>query len=136
MLDTVSLRVSFALGALTLLLLFYAITFRTGRSPYATWWCASLAMFLTGATAYLLSGTAHQVWANPLGNALITLGAGCVWAGSRSLRGLALPGWFLAFGPVVVGSPRSWEILRTRPGQAVRSSSPRCGSSWLSPLRS
>jgi diguanylate cyclase (GGDEF)-like protein len=65
----------------------------------------SLALFLVGASAYLLSGTTHQVWANPLGNALIALGAGCVWAGSRSLRRdrAALPRWLLAFAPLVVG---------------------------------
>jgi diguanylate cyclase (GGDEF)-like protein len=104
-LDTASLRVSFALVALTLVVLFYVITYRTGRSAYAAWWCASLALFLVGASAYLLAGTTHQAWANPLGNALITLGAGCVWAGSRSLRRdrHALPRWLLAFAPLVVG---------------------------------
>ena len=104
-LDTGSLRVSFALVALTLVVLFYVITYRTGRSAYAAWWCVSLALFLVGASAYLLSGTTQQVWANPLGNALIALGAGCVWAGSRSLRRdrPPLPRWLLAFAPVVVG---------------------------------
>lgn len=105
-LDTVSLRVSFALVALTLVVLFYVITYRTGRSAYAAWWCGSLALFLVGASAYLLSGTAQQVWANPLGNTLVTLGAGCVWAGARSLRRdrPALPRRLLAFAPLVVGS--------------------------------
>ena len=41
MLDTDSLRISFALVALTLLVLFLAITYRIGRSAYAAWWCAS-----------------------------------------------------------------------------------------------
>lgn len=103
MLDTASLRVSFALVALTLLVLFYVVTYRTGRSAYAAWWCMSLAMFLTGASAYLLDGTDHQVWANPLGNVLIVAGAGCVWAGGRSLRRLSLPLWWLVIAPVVVG---------------------------------
>jgi diguanylate cyclase (GGDEF)-like protein len=105
-LDTGSLRVSFALVALTLVLLFYVITYRNGRSAYAAWWCISLALFLIGASAYLLSGTTHQVWANPLGNALIALGAGCVWAGSRSLRRdrPALPRSLLAIAPIVVGT--------------------------------
>ncbi len=103
MLETASLRVSFALVALTLLLLFYVVTYRTGRSAYAAWWCVSLGLFLLGASAYLLDGTEHQVWSNPLGNILIVGGAGCVWAGSRSLRGLALPLWLLAVAPVAVG---------------------------------
>lgn len=103
MLDTASLRVSFALVALTLLLLFYVVTYRTGRSAYAAWWCVSLGLFLVGASAYLLDGTEHQVWSNPLGNILIVGGAGCVWAGSRSLRGLALPLWLLAIAPIAVG---------------------------------
>lgn len=105
MLDTTSLRVSFALVAVTLLVLFYLIAYRTGRSSYARWWCLALGLFLSGAAAYLLEGSAHQVWANPLGNALIVLGVGCVWAGSRSLREdqRALPWWSLVIAPVSVG---------------------------------
>lgn len=41
MLDTDSLRISFALVALTLLELYLAITYRIGRFAYAAWWCAS-----------------------------------------------------------------------------------------------
>jgi diguanylate cyclase (GGDEF)-like protein len=104
MLDTASLRVSFALVAFTLLALFYLVTYRTSRSAYAAWWCVALAMFLSGASAYLLNGTEHQVWANPLGNVLVVTGAGCVWAGSRSLRNLALPSWCLVVAPAVVGA--------------------------------
>jgi diguanylate cyclase (GGDEF)-like protein len=104
-LDTISLRVSFGLIAVTLLVLFYLITYRTQRSSYAGWWCLSLGLFLSGAAAYLLEGTPHQVWADPLGNALIVLGVGCVWAGSRSLRKdqRPLPWWSLVIAPVSVG---------------------------------
>lgn len=105
-LDTMSLRVSFALTAVTLLVLFYWITYRTERSSYAGWWSLSLGLFLSGAAAYLLEDTPSQVWANPLGNALIVLGAGCVWAGSRSLRRdhhRGLPWWSLLIAPVIVG---------------------------------
>jgi diguanylate cyclase (GGDEF)-like protein len=102
MLDTDSLRISFALVALTLLVLFLAITYRIGRSAYAAWWCASLVAFLGGAVAYLLGGTVPQSVAIPLGNALIALGSGCVWAGARSLRQRSLPWWVLLVAPAVV----------------------------------
>ena len=102
MLDTDSLRISFALEALVLLVLFLAITYRIGRSAYAAWWCASLVAFLAGAVAFLLGGTVHQSWAIPLGNALIASGVGCVWAGARSLRQRSLPGWVLLVAPAVV----------------------------------
>lgn len=102
MLDTSTLRVAFAVVALTLLLLFYFLSFRRTRAAYSGWWCASLILFLIGSAAYLPDGTAHQVWANPLGNVLLVAGAGSVWAGARSLR-TAIPGVSsLAAGPVVV----------------------------------
>jgi diguanylate cyclase (GGDEF)-like protein len=101
-LDTDSLRISFALEALVLLVLFLTITYRIGRSAYAAWWCASLVAFVVGAVAFLLSGTVHQAWAISLGNALIALGVGCVWAGARSLRQLALPWRLLLVAPAVV----------------------------------
>lgn len=101
-LDTSTLRVAFALVSLTLLLLFYFITFRRTRAAYSGWWCLALILFLTGSAAYLLDGTVHQVWANPLGNILLVAGAASVWAGARSLR-TAVPGvWYLAAGPAVV----------------------------------
>lgn len=85
MLDTVTLRVSFSVIALTLLVLFYFIAYRTSRSAYCGWWCAALTLFIAGSVAYLLNGTAHQVWANPVGSALLVAGACSVWAGTRSL---------------------------------------------------
>jgi diguanylate cyclase (GGDEF)-like protein len=103
MLDTASLRVAFVVLALTLMLLFYYAAYRTTRSAFAGWWSASLGLFLGGATAFLLDGTAQQVWANPLGNVLIVGGAACVWAGARSLGGLTLRWWQLAAAPAVVG---------------------------------
>jgi diguanylate cyclase (GGDEF)-like protein len=103
MLDTASLRVAFAVLALTLMALFYVVTYRTTRSAYAGWWCASLGLFLGGASAFLLDGTSQQVWGNPLGNVLIVSGAAAVWASARSLRSLRLRWWQLVTAPVIVG---------------------------------
>jgi diguanylate cyclase (GGDEF)-like protein len=102
MLDPLSLRVSLAVVAVTLMVL-YAVTYRSTRSAFAAWWCASLALFMAGSCAYLLDGTAQQVWANPLGNVVLVAGVGCAWAGARSLRRLAMTWWWLLVAPVVVG---------------------------------
>jgi diguanylate cyclase (GGDEF)-like protein len=102
MLDAASLRVAFAVVALTLFVLFYLVTYRRTRSAYSGWWCAAIAMFLVGSSAYLLNGTAHQVWANPLGNVLAVLGAASVWSGARTLRAAAPKPWQMAAGPAVV----------------------------------
>ena len=104
MLDTSTLRVGLAVVTLTLLCLFYFITFRRTRSPYSGWWCSALLLFLTGSASYLLDGTVHQQWANPLGNTLLVGGAGAMWAGARSRR-RAIPNlWALLAGPVVTGA--------------------------------
>ena len=86
LLDTVTLRVAFGLMALVLGLLFYFSAYRITRSPYSGWWCLALIFFLAGSAAFLLDGTAHQWWANPLGNVLLVHGGVAVWAGARSLR--------------------------------------------------
>jgi diguanylate cyclase (GGDEF)-like protein len=103
MLDTASLRVAFAVVALTMLVLFYFVTYRSTRSAYSAWWCAALGGFVCGASLYLFNGTVHQVWANPLGNTVVVLGAGTVWAGARSLWTASPPWWQIAVAPVVVG---------------------------------
>ncbi|MCB5273048.1 putative diguanylate cyclase AdrA [Arthrobacter sp. SO5] len=101
MLDTATLRVALAVVDLTLLLLFFFITFRRTRSAYSGCWCLALLLFLVGNAAYLLDGTAQQVWANPLGNVLMVAAAASIWAGARSLR-TDLPSlWYLAAGPAV-----------------------------------
>lgn len=100
-LDISTLRVAFAVVTLTLLLLFYFITFRRTRSAYSGWWCTALLLFLTGSAAYLLDGTVHQLWANPLGNVLLVAGAASVWAGARSLRSASSGIWYLAAGPAI-----------------------------------
>jgi diguanylate cyclase (GGDEF)-like protein len=90
-LDTTTLRVSFAMVGLTLLVLFYFVAYRTSRSAYCGWWCVALGLFLAGSAAYLLDGTSQQVWANPLGSTLLVAGACSVWAGARALKGLPVP---------------------------------------------
>jgi diguanylate cyclase (GGDEF)-like protein len=101
MLDIATLRVALAVVDLTLLLLFYFITFRRTRSTYSGWWCVALLMFLSGNAAYLLDGTPHQVWTNPLGNVLLVAGAASIWAGARSLRTTVTNIWYLAAGPAI-----------------------------------
>jgi diguanylate cyclase (GGDEF)-like protein len=91
-LDTTTLQIAFGAIAITLFVLFYTVSFRQTRSAYSAWWCAAIALFFTGTTSYLLDGTAHQVWANPLGNTLLVMGAVCVWAGARTLR-TSRPAW-------------------------------------------
>ena len=103
MLDTSTLRVALAVVTLTLLCLFYFITFRRTRSPFSAWWCSALLLFLTGSASYLLDGTPHQAWANPLGNILLVGGAGAMWAGARSLRTNNPKLWALTAGPLVTG---------------------------------
>ncbi|MET0447796.1 MAG: GGDEF domain-containing protein, partial [Aeromicrobium sp.] len=101
MLDTVTLRVSFGVVALTMLLLFYFVTFRATRSAYCAWWCTALSLFLAGSAAYLLDETDLQRWFNPLGNALLVAGSASVWAGTRAIKGLRSRPAILAV-PVVV----------------------------------
>lgn len=100
MLDTLSLRVALGVVALVLCILFFA-SFRQTRSPYSGWWSLALALVLAGNLAFLLTRTPQQVWANPLGNALLVAGAFSVWAGSRSLRLLPTPRWRLVAAPAV-----------------------------------
>jgi len=86
-----------------MLALFYFVTYRTTRSVYSAWWCAALALFVGGASGYLFNGTVNQVWANPLANVVVVAGAGCVWAGARSLWTESPPWWQVAIAPLVVG---------------------------------
>jgi hypothetical protein len=100
-LDTATLRIAFGLMALVLVLLFYFSAYRTTRSPYSGWWCLALLFFLAGSACFLLDGTPHQVWANPLGNALLVQGGVAVWAGARSLRTVPLNKWAFTAIPLV-----------------------------------
>ncbi|SDJ09162.1 diguanylate cyclase (GGDEF) domain-containing protein [Arthrobacter cupressi] len=99
-LDTLSLRLVLGVVTVILCLLFYA-SYRQTRSAYSGWWCLSLVAFLAGNLVYLLTGTPHQVWADPLGNGLVVGGAFCVWAGARSLRLLPTPLWQVLAAPAI-----------------------------------
>ena len=94
-LDAVSLGIAFGVAALTLLVLFYLVTYRQTRSAYSLWWCGAIALFFAGSVSYLLHDN-HQVWANPLGNALVVGGLSCVWAAACTLRN---------------GVPKVWQVL-------------------------
>jgi diguanylate cyclase (GGDEF)-like protein len=100
-LDTTTLRIAFGLMALVLVLLFYFSAYRVTRSPYSGWWCVALVFFLAGSACFLLDGSRHQVWANPLGNVLLVHGGVAVWAGARSLRTVRTPRWAFTGLPLV-----------------------------------
>ncbi|MFC9769803.1 MULTISPECIES: diguanylate cyclase [unclassified Pseudarthrobacter] len=99
-LDTATLRIAFGLMALVLVVLFYFSAYRVTRSPYSGWWCVALIFFLGGSGCFLLDGTPHQVWANPVGNVLLVTGGVAVWAGARSLRTVRPPMWAFAGLPL------------------------------------
>lgn len=100
-LDITTLRVAFGALAVTLFVLFYTVSFRQTRSAYSAWWCAAIAFFFTGSSGYLLDGTVHQVWANPIANTLLVMGAASVWAGARTLR-TSKPAWLqLSVAPLL-----------------------------------
>jgi diguanylate cyclase (GGDEF)-like protein len=101
-LDTVSLRVAFAVVALAVLVLFCFATYRRSRSAFAGWWIGSLVLFIASAGLFLLNGTAAQVVANPAGNAFAVAGAACVWAAALSLRGRQVRLTQLLPAPLVV----------------------------------
>lgn len=99
--DVVSLRLSFGVVALTMLVLFYFEAFRKSRSAYSRWWCAALAAFLLSAAVFILEGTSQQVWATPLGCMLMVLGSSCAWGAARSLRDAPIRPWQIAAAPVL-----------------------------------
>ncbi len=99
-LDAFSVRVALGVVTVTLLMLFCTSFHRT-RSPYAGWWSLALLEFMVGNAAFLLNGTPHQVWANPVGNVLVVAGAFSVWAGAKTLRDRKAAPWQLAVGPGV-----------------------------------
>ncbi|MEO6605216.1 MAG: GGDEF domain-containing protein [Aeromicrobium sp.] len=103
-LDTTTLRVAFSVAALTMLLLFYFVTYRLTRSGYSGWWCAALTWFLVGSAAFILNGTDQQQWANPSGNTLLVLGAASAWAATRALHGVRTSIWQLLPAPALTAA--------------------------------
>lgn len=101
-LDIATLRVAFVVIGVVQLFLFYFSAYRVTRSSYSAWWCVALGFFLAGSACFLLDGTPHQVWGNPVGNALLVHGGVAVWAGARSLRTTLPNGWLSAAIPLAV----------------------------------
>lgn len=91
-LDTFTLRVVFGLVAACVLVLFYAVTYRSTRSAFSGWWCVSLGLFVVAIVCFLGLRTPLQAVVLPLGEAVGVLGTGCTWAAARSLRGRG-PAW-------------------------------------------
>ena len=101
-LDTSPLRVALALVDLTLLLLFYFITFRRTRSAYSGSWCLALLFFL--------AGIRHSCWTvRRTRSGPTRWGTCCSWP-ARPASGRvpvrcgppALPVWYLAAGPAIM----------------------------------
>ena len=101
MLDTASLHVAVGVLALTMLALFYFVTYRSTRSAFSAWWCVALGLIAPGASLDLFNGTPNQAWSIPLANALVVAGTAATWAGARSLRS-ASPRWWLVAAPSLV----------------------------------
>ncbi|MCB5275444.1 putative diguanylate cyclase YcdT [Arthrobacter sp. SO5] len=112
LLDRSTLMVVFAAITLTMLVLFYFDTYRTSRASFAGWWCVAVGSFFFGAVLYILGEVAVVPWAPSVGNGVMVLGSGCVWAGARSLAGRRVRRGLLALpaGAAVVAAfaARSW----------------------------
>ncbi len=87
--------VVFALMTLTMLVLFYFDTYRKSRAPFAGWWCWAVASFFLAAVFYFMGEAEAVAWAPSVGNGVMVLGSGCVWAGTRSLAGRRILPWLL-----------------------------------------
>jgi diguanylate cyclase (GGDEF)-like protein len=100
LLDRSTLVVVFAVMTLTMLVLFYFDTYRKSRAPFAGWWCVAVASFFFAAVCYFLGEVAGAAWAPSVGNGVMVLGSGCVWAGARSLAGRRVRRWVPALPAV------------------------------------
>lgn len=95
LLDRSTLIVVFAVLTLTMLVLFYFDTYRKSRAAFAGWWCVAVGSFFSAALCYFIGEAWNQGWAPSVGNGVMVLGSGCVWAGTRSLAGRRVRAWFL-----------------------------------------
>ncbi len=102
LLDKSTLMVVFAVLTLTMLVLFYFDTYRKSRAVFAAWWCGAVGSFFSAALFYFMGEAWNEAWAPSIGNGVMVLGSGCVWAGTRSLAGRRLRPWLLAV-PTVAG---------------------------------
>ncbi|MGF6835621.1 diguanylate cyclase (GGDEF)-like protein [Paenarthrobacter sp. TE4293] len=101
-LDPFSVRLVLGLVTLTLIVI-SCVSSQRRRSPYAEWWRVALCLFFVGNAAFLLNDTASQLWANPVGKALVVAGTFCLWAGARTLRNRRASPWLLVPAPVLSG---------------------------------
>lgn len=106
LLDRSTLMVVFAVLTMTMLVLFYFDTYRKSRAAFAGWWCVAVGSFFSAALLYFLGEFWNQAWAPGLGNGVMVLGAGCVWAGTRSLAGRRVRAWFLLVPTVLAVAVR------------------------------
>ena len=95
LLDRSTLMVVFAVMTLTMLVLFYFDTYRKSRAPFAGWWCGAVASFFLAAVFYFMGEVQDVSWSSSVGNGVMVLGSGCVWAGTRSLAGRRNRHWLL-----------------------------------------
>ena len=95
LLDRSTLMVVFAVMTLTMLVLFYFDTYRKSRAPFAGWWCGAVASFFLAAVFYFMGEVQDVSWSSSVGNGVMVLGSGCVWAGTRSLAGRRNRPWLL-----------------------------------------
>ncbi|MEC5179805.1 GGDEF domain-containing protein [Arthrobacter sp. CG_A4] len=95
LLDRSTLMVVFAVMSLTMLVLFYFDTYRESRASFAAWWCGAVASFFVGASLYFLGEVQDVAWTPGVGNGVMVFGAGCVWAGTRSLADRRVTPWLL-----------------------------------------
>ena len=100
--------VVFAVMTLTMLALFYFDTYRKTRAAFAGWWCIAVASFFCGAVFYFLDEESGVAWASSVGNGVMVLGSGCVWAGARAHAGRRVLSWLLA-----LPSAAAWAVALT-----------------------
>lgn len=102
MLDIETLRFTFGVLSLLVLILFYAGVYRPTRSRFAGWWSLALLCAALSPSLLLFNGTDVQVVANPLSSAITVLGGSFVWFATRSIRGLPALRWVSYSIPLVV----------------------------------
>lgn len=100
-LDIASLRISLVVVVLAALVLFYVVTYRVTRAPYAAVWSLALLSIVLGTTLMLGVGTPAQALVLPPANGLLIGGAVALYAGVRAVDGLEVPR-VLVVPPVLV----------------------------------
>ncbi|TCJ00035.1 GGDEF domain-containing protein [Aeromicrobium sp. IC_218] len=89
-LDIASLRISLVVVVLAAFVLFYVVTYRVTRAAYAALWSLALLQIVLGTTLMLGVGTSAQALVLPPANGLLLGGAIALYAGVRTVDGLAV----------------------------------------------